>query len=32
LGFQSPDKFATTQTELGLISAPATPALRSIPT
>lgn len=32
LGFQSPDQFATTTTNLGLISAPATPSLRSIPT
>ncbi len=32
LGFQSPDEFATTHTELASISAPATPALRSIPT
>lgn len=32
LGFQSPDEFATKQSELGSISASATPALRSIPT
>ncbi|MFK5922799.1 MAG: integrase core domain-containing protein [Verrucomicrobiota bacterium] len=32
LSFQSPDEFATTQIELGLISASATPTLRSIPT
>ena len=32
LGFQSPDQFATKRANPGLISASATPSLRSIPT
>jgi putative transposase len=32
LGFQSPDEYAINHSRLGLISAPATPALRSVPT